>query len=118
MPSDEVTRSAQPRCVGRSETIARSPRILRCDFRRLRRDCNGECEPRAVAQFTNNRQLATVRVYEMLDDCETQPGALGLARARLVEAIKPLEHSREIPCGNTDACVLNTNRRTAGFLFR
>src|SRR6266705_5610864 len=102
MPPDEVTRSAQPRCVGRSETIAISPRTLPCDFRRIRRDCNGECEPRALAQFANNQQLATVRVYEMLDDCETQPGALGLARARLVAAIKPLEHPREIPRGNTD----------------
>src|SRR5438270_11276849 len=44
--------------------------------------------------------VSAVQLDEVLHDCEAEPGAARIARARLVDAIEPLEHPRQVFFGN------------------
>src|SRR4051812_23894901 len=56
----------------------------------------GDDEPRAALRAVLRADGAAVQLDEMFDDGEAEPRAAGVARTRLVDAIEPLEHARQI----------------------
>src|SRR5580692_5074191 len=57
-------------------------------------------KPRAAAGSILRAHLAPVQFHEMLDDRQPEPGAAGVAGARLVHPVKPLEDARQVRFGN------------------
>ena len=82
---------------------------LRCGGERQR-----EVEAGAVAKLAFSPDASAVSLHNVLDDGEAEAGAAGLARARLVDAIKALEDALEMLGGDAGAEVLNGELHLGG----
>src|ERR1051326_2106277 len=68
-----------------------------------------ESEARAATEFAFNGDLAAVRLHQMLDDGQAQPGAFGALRTRFVGPVQTFEDAWQIGLRNANAGVFNVN---------
>ena len=54
---------------------------------------------------------AAVQPYQLLHEREADAGAFVRPRARVLHAVEPLEHARQVGCGNADAGVAHATAR-------
>ena len=69
-----------------------------------------EREHRALAFARLHGDVAAVRLRDVAHDRETEPGAAGVAAARAVDAVEPLEDPFEIARRDPDAVVAHDER--------
>ena len=61
----------------------------------------------AAARPVGQRELAAMRLHDGLRDRQPQPGAAGIAAARILDPVEWLEHFGEFGFGNARAVVVN-----------
>src|SRR5690348_6502016 len=75
-------------------------------------------KPAAASFFALDRHIAAVESSQFLYQRQTNTCAFMRSRTRAANAVKPLEHFRQIRIGNTDPCVADSQLDVAAALFQ